>query len=181
MRIDLSNVVTASACALALTLAPASTGALDTAEGPTSAEIRTPLHELGLGKTFVIRAVETRPSAPAVTLVVIFFDAADRVVKSVTGLVSPGHPATFRLTRAEMNTDETAPTARAVVVVKHDGGFDQNQTLLDFNLVNRSGPDGCGGSCSICSRVGFSCAPPQTGSTPSVVCEGAAVVFTSEP
>jgi hypothetical protein len=181
MRIDPSNVATACACALALTLTPAPTRAVDTAEGPTSAEIRTPLHELGAGKSLVVRAVETRSSAPAVTLVATFFDAQDQVVKTVTGVVSPGHPATFRLTRADMQTDELSPTARAVVVVKRDGGFDQNQTLLDIKLVNRSGPDGCGGSCSICSRVGFSCAPPQTGSTPSVVCEGAAVVFTSEP
>jgi hypothetical protein len=180
MRLDLSNVVAVCGCAMAMTLTPAPTGALDATEGPTSVEIRTPLHEVGLGKTLVIRVVETRPSAPAATLIATFLDAQDRVVKTVTGVVSPGHPVTFQLTRAEMQTSLLLPTARAIVVVKSEGGFDENQTLLNFELVDRTGPNGCGGSCSICSRVGFSCAPPQTGHTPSVVCEGAAVSFTSE-
>lgn len=181
MRLDLSKVVAVSSVALAMTLTPASTGALDGIEGPTSLEMRTPLCEVGPSKTFVIRSVETRASAPAVTLIAIFLDAQDRVVKTVTGVQSPGHPVTFRLTRAEIPTAELFPTARALVVVKREAGFDENQTLLDFSLVNRSGPDGCGATCSICSRVGFSCAPPQTGDTPSVICEGAAVAFTTEP
>jgi hypothetical protein len=136
---------------------------------------------VGPSKTFVIRSVETRASAPRVTLIATFLDAQDRVVKTATGVQSPGHPVTFWLTRAEIPTTAPFPTARAVVAVKGEAGFDENQTLLDFSLVNRSGPDGCGATCSICSRVGFSCAPPHTGDTPSVICQGAAVAFTTEP
>jgi hypothetical protein len=182
MRLDLSNAVAVCACALAMTLIPVSTGALDTpTAGPTSVEVRTPLCEVSPSKVFVIRSVETRPSAPSVALVAIFYDARDRVVKTVTGVLSPGHPVTFGLTRAELPTTEQLPTARAVVVARREGGFDQNQSLLDFKLVTSGGPDGCAGTCSICNRVGFSCAPPESTGPPSLMCEGAAVAFTTEP
>lgn len=181
MRLDLSNAAAVCACALAVTLTPVSTGAAGPTEGPTSAEIRTPLQEVGPGKIFTIRVVETRSLAPEAFLIATFLDAQDRVVKTVTGLVSPGHAVTFRLTRAEMHTTELFPTARARVVVQGGAGFDDNQILLNFELVDRSGTgsDGCGGSCSICARDGFTCAPPENGHTPSVICEGGAVVFTS--
>ena len=66
MRLDLSNAVAVCACALAVTLTPASTGALDTpTEGPTSVEIRTPLCEVAPSKVFVIRSVETRLGLPS--------------------------------------------------------------------------------------------------------------------
>jgi len=178
MRMDRPDVVAVCAGALALALLGGGAGAV---EGPTKAEIRTPLHELGLGRTFVVRAVETRSSAPAVTIVATFLDGLDRVIKTSTGVVSPGHPATFRLTRADLPTDQPSPVARAVVVASRDAGFADNQTLLDFDFVDRKGSGGCGGTCSICSREGLSCAPPDPGHAPSVVCEGPAVVFTSEP
>jgi len=182
MRLDLSNAVAVCACALAVTLTPASTGALDTpTEGPTSVEIRTPLCEVAPSKVFVIRSVETRASAPPVTLIATFFDARDRVVKTLTGVLSPGNPVTFGVIRAEISTTEQLPTARAVVVARREGGFGQNQSLLDFKLVTSGGPDGCVGTCSICNRVGFSCAPPESTGPPSLMCQGAAVAFATEP
>lgn len=182
MRLDLSNALAVCACALAVTLTPVSTGALDSpTEGPTSVEIRTPLCEVSPAKVFVVRSVETRTSAPPVTLIATFFDARDRVVKTVTGVLSPGNPVTFGVTRAELPSSELLPTARAVVVARREGGFAQNQSLLDFKLVTSSGPDGCVGTCSICNRVGFSCAPPESTGPPSLVCQGAAVSFTTEP
>jgi hypothetical protein len=178
MRLALSKTVAALAAAVALALIAASPAAA--VEGPTSAEIRTPLHQLGAGKTFVIRAVETSPSGPAVTLVATFFDAQDHVVKTQTAVVTPGHPATFRLTRADLHTDETAPAARASVLVRRAEGFAENQLIVNFDLVDRQGSDGCGGLCSFCSREGFSCASNDPGHAPSVVCEGPVVLFTTE-
>ena len=182
MRLDLSNKVAVCACVLAVTLTPVSMGAVDTpTEGPTSVEVRTPLCEVSPTNVFVVRSVETRTSALPVTLIATFYDAQDRLLKTVTGVLSPGHPVTFGLTRAEIPTTELLPTARAVVVARRDGGFDQNQSLLDFKLVNKNGPAGCWGSCSICARAGSSCAPPEQHGPPSLNCQGAAVAFTTEP
>jgi hypothetical protein len=173
---------TAAAGAAALLLAVGASPGAGQVTPRTTAEIKTPLHLLGLGGSFVVTAVETSETAPPIDVVVTFLDGRDRVVKRVVRDFGPGRPAIVSMGFGELRSPDLRSAVRAVVQVSRAGGFGKNQAAVRFELFDKSGVSGCGGGCTICPRVGpngedVACAPPDGGHGPEVMCpDGSAFV-----
>jgi hypothetical protein len=154
----------------------------------TSAELKTPLHSLNFGGMLVVSAVETLPTAPPIDIEVRFFEGNDRLVKRVVREFGPGRPVIVSVTRGELRSADPFASVRAVVNISRPGGFKLNQAAVRFELFEKGGSVGCGGSCSVCPRVDsagndLSCAQAGTGHGPEVICpDGSAFVssFTIE-
>jgi hypothetical protein len=159
------------AAAAILLLSPAAR-----AQSGGSAEIKTPLHTLAKGESFVLRAVETLDGAPDLQLAVTFFDEGGRLVKQVNGSFGPGRPARFEIARSELGGRGPTAAVRAVARLSRDGGFRENQALLSFEFFKLRLPtDRCGGLCTICQNPDFACLPSSQGGA-EVSCEGGAAV-----
>jgi hypothetical protein len=160
-----------------LSLAAASVGAQ--APKRTTVEIKTPLKLLGPEGTLSVMANETRASADATTVTVVFRDAHDRALKTVSTTYRAGQPAVITLERSEVPDPDPFAPVWAEVAVSRSGDFSSSAAGLSFVLVRAGGDAGCNGGCHTCPAEtdDISCAQPEGGRKPEFSCpDGSAFV-----
>lgn len=147
----------------------------------TTVEIKTPLNLLGPDGTFFVMANETRTAAADTNITVVFHDARDVVLKTVTGVYRAGQPAIFSLRRAEVPGTARFAKFWAEVRVSRPGNFSPSAAAISFKLVDGTGGSGCGGACHSCPEEidgqDVSCAQPENGRKPEFSCpDGSAYI-----
>jgi hypothetical protein len=136
---------------------------------------------LGPETTFFVMANETRGAVGVTTLKVVFHDAMDHVLKTVSADYAAGKPAVVALERAEVPGAEPFATVWAEVSVSRSGDFSLSSGAVSFKLVDGTGEVGCGGACHTCPEgidgQDVSCAQPEGGRKPEFSCpDGSAYI-----
>lgn len=137
----------------------------------TIVSVKTPLKRLRVERTFYVMAHETRSEAGLTFIDVVFRDAQNTELKSVSTVYGAGQPAIVKLAHSELPEITDTATIWADITLSRTGSFADSAAGLSFEFDDGSGSGGCY-SCSAESPAVACSKMPDSGRKPEFTCPG---------